>query len=299
MTMSSTSVPRMKKSEWKYEDMKKHQKKRNVGLLYEFLTMHAAEGLVAGDDKRVRQSLKLLRRHFREGTELNREFRLFNALANTFVVGSDTAERIVQSAKEAARRYDAAALDREKSLLIRSINHTFDDPTFYDKRFEGYRTYATIQMLLNEWREPRPTDVVQAAQYEATLVEHLQAPKEKNVLDEHRDDRVDDLVVDLMVKKLDGKYKGVLNEEQMRLMNAYVGCLQGGDDTLLRETLAGIRGRAVAAIDAYLLEHRDADVGRLNEVRALATRDVVDVDDRVVARHLRLACLNEEILGGR
>lgn len=280
--------------------MKKHQKKRNVGLLYEFLTRHAAEGMVDGDDARVRRSIRLLRRHFKEGTELQREFRLFHALMNTCVDSQDMASRILLAAKEASRHYDSEALDREKSLLIRGINHTFDDDGFYDKRVDEYRTYATVQVLLNEWRKPRPDDIAGVARYEDELVQHLLRPKANNVLDEHRDDRVDDLVVGLMFKRVDGKYRGLLNDEQLGLLTCYAGSLRSGDDLALRGMLKEQRDATLRAIDSYAGggPNDAGTIRRLAEVRGLAAAEPDAIDDRVIAQHLRLARLRQEILGG-
>src|SRR5947207_849958 len=102
-----------------------HNKKRNTGLLYEFLVRHISEGLVSGDERQVHLATKLLKKHFKKGTELHREFKLFHALVNTTVASSDVAKKIVVEAREAAKRYDVAQLDREKSLLIKGINYTF------------------------------------------------------------------------------------------------------------------------------------------------------------------------------
>ena len=128
---------------------KSHNKKRNTALLYEFLVRTIASALVEGDKKTSSTALKILRRYFKPGTQLYKEFRLFNALVKTTVSSSAVTSSIIAEAKAAAQTADIVALDREKSLLIRSINHALNIDNFYDHPVSEYRTYATIQTLLN------------------------------------------------------------------------------------------------------------------------------------------------------
>lgn len=278
----------------------RHNKKRNVGLLYEFLTRSAAEGVVDGDEKRVRQAVKLIKKHFKEGTELHREFRLFRALIGATVDTRHTAQRIIETSRRAAQSYDQQRLDREKSLLIRGINHTFKDDSFYDKRVDEYKLYATVQTLLNEWRQDVPTDIASVARYEEDLVEHLVTPKKQNVLDEGKRDQVDDLVVKLMMKKVDGKYQGLLSNEQLALLNSYVYSMRSGDMTQVTEAIEKLRRDVLTAIDAYAAEASDdpnVPVEKLSEVRQLVKEPPQQINDDTLAHYLRIAKLKAEILG--
>jgi hypothetical protein len=279
----------------------KHNKRRNTGLLYEFLARHAAEGIVDGDEKCAKLSIKLLRKHFKEGSELQREFRLFRALIGSYVADRETAERIVDSARNAARSYDSKKLDHEKSLLIRNINHTFNDEGFYDKRIDEYRLFATVQTLLNEWRQEVPSDIVRIAVYEADLIEHLLQPKQNNVLDEAIDDRADDLTVSLMAKKISNKHKDVMNEEQTALLNAYVYSLKSNDTGAFLSMLQKLRSETLAVIDEYVARGDEDEelLQRLSELKKMINVDITEaVDDAVMAKHLRIAALKRELLEG-
>ena len=59
----------------------KHNKKRNVGLIYELFLKHMSNCLVDGDIASLKIATKILEKRFAKGTELYKEFRLFNALA--------------------------------------------------------------------------------------------------------------------------------------------------------------------------------------------------------------------------
>ena len=65
----------------------KHNKKRNVGLIYELLLRHLSSRIIVNDKKGAKIATAILEKHFSKGSELYKEFRLFNALAkslNTF-----------------------------------------------------------------------------------------------------------------------------------------------------------------------------------------------------------------------
>lgn len=277
----------------------KHNKKRNTGLLYEFLARHAAEGLIENDQKKVRQSVKLMKRHFREGTELHKEFRLFRALLQTSVDSKQTAHRIIETSRRAASQYDVEKLDREKSLLIKNINHTFDDQKFYDKKIDEYKLFATVQVLLNEWREDVPSDVVKTALYEEELVEHLTTPKNVNLLDETKNDQVDDLIVNLMVRKVNTKYDGLLSNEQISLMNSYVNGLRSGDLSVAQKSIESLRVEMLSILDDYasLNENNMNVLEKISSLRPLLSEPVKNVDDSILARYLRIARLKQEIGG--
>ena len=60
--------------------MSNHNKKRNVGLIYEQLIRYASKCILEGKTDRAEIAMQIMKEHFRPGTELYKEFRLFNAL---------------------------------------------------------------------------------------------------------------------------------------------------------------------------------------------------------------------------
>jgi hypothetical protein len=137
-----------------------HNKRRNAGLLYEFLIRTISNALVEGDKKKSTTALRLLKKHFKAGTELYREFRLINALVRSTVSSDSVASSILSEAKTAAKSYNLEALDKEKSHLIKNINYYLRDNNFFDQQINEYKAYATAQMLINNWRsEGRDKDI--------------------------------------------------------------------------------------------------------------------------------------------
>ena len=67
----------------------KHNKKRNVGIIYELLLKFVSKNLIENNQKNAQEALDIIKKRFSKNTELYKEFRLFNALAKSTV--SDTA----------------------------------------------------------------------------------------------------------------------------------------------------------------------------------------------------------------
>jgi len=82
----------------------KHNKRRNVLLVYEFLTRHVSAGLVEGNNAKSSKALKILKKSFKQGTELYNEFRVMNALAKTTVTSEAVACSIMNEAKVAVKK---------------------------------------------------------------------------------------------------------------------------------------------------------------------------------------------------
>lgn len=278
---------------------KAHNKRRNTGLLYEFLIRTISSALVEGDKKKSATALKILKRHFKPGTELYKEFRLINALVRSTVSSETVAGSILSEAKSAAREHDAALLDREKSLLIRNVNHMINDESFYDQHVNEYRTYATVQTLLNDWRSPN-RDLSRLAVYEDQLVKWLttEKVKEEEQLISEETNGTSRLLMKVMTKKLNEKYSGVLTDDQRSLVKAYAFAMASDDPTVIQKKLTEIKSRLLEEISTYEAEKPDNTYinEKLNEVKNnLLAESLEEVNDEAVTRFMLYTKLGSEL----
>jgi hypothetical protein len=276
----------------------KHNKRRNSLLIYEFLVRAISKSLIEDDKKKSSSALKILRKHFSPGTELYKEFRLMNALAKTTVSSEHTAASILKEAKSASSSFDAKKLDREKSILIRNINHVLNDENFYDQHVNEYRTFATIQVLLNEWKST-DKDLYRVAQYEDQLMKHLVTEKVSPADTTITEDTSGTarLLMKVMTKKLNEKYNGVLNEQQKSLIKAYAYSTAAEDQTSIRMKLQEIKSGLIGLIDGYESEvQNDYLKNKLSETKSVLLEENLDsVDDSTVTRFMLYAKLNDEL----
>ena len=282
---------------------KSHNKKRNTALLYEFLIRTISSALVEGDKKKSSIALKVLRRYYKPGTQLYKEFRLFNALIKTTVSSDSVASTILSEARSAAGSIDLGALDREKSLLIRSINHMIKEENFYDQPIAEYRLYATIQTLLNEWRKPTGhADIVSLATYENQLREWLLSEKKKEdhtLIDETPG--TTRLLMKVMMKKLNEKYSANLNDDQREIIKAYAFSTANEDQATIKKKLEEVRSGLLESIDSYMTHKQENEfmVNKLRDTKSRILSESLDVvDDSTVSKFMLYSTLRQELNEG-
>jgi hypothetical protein len=277
-----------------------HNKRRNTGLMYEFLVRTISSALVEGDKKKSSAALKILKRHFKPGTELYREFRLINALVRTTVSSEAVAASILNEAKGAAKEYDSSALDREKSLLIKHINYTFKDQSPYEQFVSEYKTYATAQTLLNEWRAPaKERNLSEVARFEDQMIRWLlsekSGPSDSHLIEES--DGTSKLMMKVMTKKINEKYASTLNENQRAIIKSYVFSKAQNDSSSLERKLEETRVKILKEVDEYKRTNGDEYLkNKINEVRGMISgENLKEISDETITRFMLYAKLSSEL----
>ena len=279
---------------------KSHNKKRNVGVVYELLLRRVSECLVNENTEEAQGTLDILSRRFRKGTALYKEFRLFRALAKSQVSDSDIAKAILQEAKSAARSTDVSALEKEKSSLIREMNYNLKDPMLYRRYVPDYKALATIQTLLNDWRDSTGSDIERIALYESRVVDHLLEEKAIANLEEEKNQDIDGLVVKIMTEKINKKYGKDFDRDQRKILKLYAFSTSSGDNAGrqdLEKYLLEVSDKAIKNIS--LLEKQTKNQilkNKISNVRdQIITESKRDPDDKKIVRFLTLIDLCKEI----
>jgi predicted Zn-dependent peptidase len=241
--------------------------------------------------------LKIIKNNLRPGTELYKEFRLFNALIKTRVPRENLAYRILEDAKIASRNFDSKKLRHEKSMLIKEINRGLNDPSFYAQRIHEYRNYATIQTLLNDWRKQDNPNLARVVKYENEAINWLLSEDlNSGVTSQPRDD-IDALTLKIMNEKFNQKYGKRLNKEQREIVKSYVFSSQNKDALSLKEydflkenTLCELRGFIDICDNEVLNEKIDKVIEKVNKL------ELKRLDDITISRLLTISKLKEELL---
>ena len=278
-----------------------HNKKRNVGIIFELLLRCVSARLIEGKEKSAQDALDIISKYFDKDSELYREFRLFNALAKSTVRNTAVAAGILSEAKQAARRCNSKKLDREKSLLIREINHILEDSSFYHRRIPDYKIYATIQTLLNDWRKEDRSDLTRTIQYETKIVDWLLKEKEDNVtLEEQVSPDVDALVVKILTEKFNQAYHKVLNDEQKNIVKLYALSISSDNGVQIKQELKKLKEFTLNEIDQYFQkEDNTVLLEKVEAIKNLIIKENVDtVCDETISRFLVISQLKAELLEG-
>lgn len=280
---------------------KSHNKKRNVGIIYEQLLRTMAQALVDNNQEKYNTALTILRNNFAKGTQLYKEFRLFNALVKTTVDSESLATRILNEAHKAAMDFDSQQLRKEKAQLIKEINHGFGDVTFYNQRIDEYRSYATIQTLLNDWRLADDANLARVASYENKVCNWLMKEKVRdNTLKTLKEEGVTGLSVKIMREKFNKKYGNTLNSDQQELIKEYVFSKSSGNTTQFKAYLGELKNSLYAELCEYssncsnqvLNEKMDKVKNVIQEI------NISEVNDDAISKFLTISQLKSELLEG-
>lgn len=197
--------------------MAKHNKKRNVGVIHEQLVRYIGSAIISGDTKRAESAVAIVTNHFKAGSELYREFRLFNALVNVPMENVELSKLVINEAKNAAKEHDKTKLTCEKSNLIKSINHILSEEKFYDIRVPNYTLYATVQSLLDSWRGNSNLNINESAIFESQLISWV---SRKVIKESDENIKNDPLVYKIMMKKFQEKYGNTLLDSQKKIVQS-------------------------------------------------------------------------------
>ena len=274
---------------------KSHNKKRNVGIIYEQLLATAAKGIVENKQPLTHRAQSIIKRFYKEGTEIYREHRLFKAIVEPEIKDGSLATKILEEAKKAARTHNVQRLEREKSRLIKEINHSFGK-AFYAQHVKNYTDYATVQTLLNDWRLWNNADFNRVTLYENKVHSILTSSKETpSILKEH-DKEVDNLVVQVMTDKFNDKYGKQLTDVQQMLIKQYVFA-ENGNTKGFKTMLKRIQETVLRDLVDYQAECDNNHVAnKINEVKEdIRSLDINTLDDQTMTRFLTLCDLSEEL----
>jgi len=129
---------------------KKHNKKRNTAFLYESLIKEYTKVCLSDDAERKTITLSLIKEHFKKGTQLYSELKIYQSLLETRGVEEDFAERILAEAKEVHRSsINKNKLFEEQSALISKINKSLSKEV-YNNFASNYKSLASIAQIFND-----------------------------------------------------------------------------------------------------------------------------------------------------
>jgi len=274
----------------------KHNKKRNVGIVYELLLQHISNKLIEGDKRSAKIATKLIEQNFKKGTELYKEFRLFNALSKSNITNTHTVASIINEAKIASKKLDQKKLEREKSKLLKDINYRINDKNFYYRSIPNYRDLGLVQMALNEWRTTE-SDIKKLVDLEVRIGELLL--KDKNIITEDKDYNVthsDRLVLKILTEKFNKRYNDDLTRDQKKIIEHYV-FLSGKNTSLLENFFTQKKKEAIVILESfedksdnkYLLSKVDNVKSKINELNS------TNINDTSVIKFLTLTKMINEI----
>lgn len=279
----------------------KHNKRRNSAILFEMLIRHSVSCLTEDKKDEVTKTLNIVRKFFAKGTPLSEELRAFRTLLNSHVKESQTAQKILSEVCKFTKTLSAKNIDKQKSLLLKEINHHLDAKIIFGYRIPEYRTYATVQVLFNSARSKgNPLNNVERYKLEESIVERLTKGKiEENVDMLKINPKYNNLIHKFATKRFTEKYKTSLSEQQKLLLTRYAASLLSESDKSFKTYLLA----EVEKIKQGLSNVKDAEIVKDHQLMAriaegkekLINENFDVVNDEKIVKLLQFMALSQEV----
>jgi hypothetical protein len=189
----------------------KHNKKRNTAFVYEALIKEATLAILKKDSNRKTKAVKLLKFHFKIGSELKKDLDCYRSLCEGQNLDRFTSEKILKESKLQRRLLDPMGLFKAQTSLIKDVNKDLS-PTVFNNFVPNYKTLATIAQIFSDKISPKNRVIL-----ENEIIINMLIAKE-----EDPEQPVDDIFYRTFAKKFNNKYETELLEEQKQLLNYYV-----------------------------------------------------------------------------
>jgi len=196
----------------------KHSKVKNTGLVFELLVRQVASDTMNNKDSKA---LRIIKKHYNSKSELQKELKLYQTVADEKFVTETKAEKFVDAVLHARKEINESQLRRDKYNLIKDLKANYIVEDFFKSRVKNYKLHASTYKLFEYNSADDPKEYVLS---KFTLIEHVQTTPKKtesapSLASEHADVRI--LASKLVVDKFNEKYSK-LSRSQKKMLAEYI-----------------------------------------------------------------------------
>ena len=214
----------------------RHSKFKNTGVLFELLVRQIASDTL---NEKNSPALSIIKKHFKNGSELSKELKLYQYLVKENFDNSYKAQEFLNIVLSERKKLNEGVLKREKYNLIKTINERFNTSDFFKYRVSNYKSLASIYKLFENSEGVSPKEWVECKN---VILENVtkkpKAEREVNseYVNESKDVRL--LAYKFLVDKFNEKYRRLTTEQKSVLRN-YINNVDNSDNLkrfILRES---------------------------------------------------------------
>jgi hypothetical protein len=206
----------------------KHSKFKNTGILFELLVRQIASDTLAGKDS---LALEIIKKHFKKGTELSKELKMYQALTKENFDTQYKAQEFVNIIIQERNNLNESILRRQKYNLIKSIKESFVMEDFFKYRVNNYREMASVFKLFEHTQSTSPKEYVDCKN---TILETI-TKKDVEIITETTDKEyasqpkeVRMLAYKFLIDSFNSKYTN-LSESQKKVLRNYINNVDNSD----------------------------------------------------------------------
>lgn len=205
----------------------KHNKIKNVGVLFELLTRQITNDTINGIENSP--AIKIVKEFFNKRTYLSREYNLYKALREQKYKKESRADRFIDVVIAEHKKIPAAILKREKYSLIKELKRTYNLEEFFKAHVLNYKLNASIYNILETKNRKTAQNPAIPMTSRLFITEHIMerggpAISTSNTLIQEYSKQDKDLRLlsyKILLEKFNDKY-GKLSIKQKSLLREYI-----------------------------------------------------------------------------
>jgi hypothetical protein len=207
----------------------KHSKFKNTGILFELLVKRIASDTLAGKDS---LALEVIKNHFKKGTELSKELKMYQALTKENFDSQYKAQEFVNIILQERVNLNEAILRRQKYNLIKSIKESFVMEDFFKYRVSNYREMASVFKLFENTQSVSPKEYVECKN---VILETITKADVKVITESVDKDyaalpkEIRMLAYKFLVDSFNSKYTN-LSESQKKVLRTYINNVDNSEN---------------------------------------------------------------------
>ena len=271
----------------------KHSKFKNTGILFELLVRQIASDTLS--DKTC-YATQIIKRHFRKGSQLATELKLYQALTKENFDSKYKAQEFLNIVLKERAKLNETNLKREKYNLIKSIKDSYVIEDFFKYRVNNYKELASAYKLFEHTESNSPKEYVDCKNtiFEAITTEKVVIKEQvtnKEYSNQPKEVRL--LAYKFLVDSFNSKYSS-LSESQQLILKNYIENIDNSGK--LRKFIVSEVARLKRELKSIKLKDKVTQI-KLNEtinlIRELTKHKVVN-ENQILAL-LRYNQLLEEL----
>ena len=204
--------------------VKKHSKYKNTNILFELLVRQVTSDMMSNQDS---VAVNVIKKYFK-GTELSKEYNLYNVIINSQPLSEGKAESLVNVIIEQSKKLNREKLNKEKYNLIKEIKKHYDVENFFKAKIDNYKISAAIYNLIESTVNKEYTNVSNLLSNKTTILEHItkeviDTKLEKTAVNEFmiEDKDISLLAYKILVEKFNKQYE-TLSDDQKEILKEYI-----------------------------------------------------------------------------
>jgi len=200
----------------------KHNKLRNTGLIFELLVRQITTDTLNNEESKA---VDILKKHY-NNNHIVKEYKLYKAISEAKNVSEAKAGILLESAIEAYKRINKAALRKQKYDLIANIKEHYNIDDFFKAKVDNYKTLASLYLIF-EMYDNDQLDANKLTNCKITIMESIcdkdNKTEKDTLLEEYNsyDRGTKALIYKLMIQKFNEKYTD-LDDNQKLLLKEYI-----------------------------------------------------------------------------